>query len=201
MIPRAVRLDGSQGAAAADDGATVSKEPVVTSTTDVLADALQRVADELPDLLEGLDADDLTKRPSPDANPIGWLVWHLTRVQDGHVADLARTLGVEPSAELWGQGWRERFALPYPDDASGYGQSSDEVGAFRAEPQLLLDYHAAVQQATVSVLSAVDDGQLDTVVDTRWDPPVTAAARLVSVVNDTTQHLGQAAYAKGLIGK
>ena len=35
-------------------------------------------------------------------------------------------------------------------------------------------------------------------VDEHWDPPVTAGVRLVSVIGDALQHLGQAAYVKGL---
>src|SRR3954447_8932979 len=97
-----------------------------TTPTSLLLDCFGRVHEDLPALLDGLDADALRWRPDPDANPIGWLVWHLTRVQDDHVAGLA---GVP---QVWTeQGFAERFALPYDTSAHGYGQSSEEVGAFR----------------------------------------------------------------------
>jgi hypothetical protein len=47
-------------------------------------------------------------------------------------------------------------------------------------------------------VDGITSAELDRVVDTRWDPPVTAAVRLVSVIGDTMQHLGQAAYVRGL---
>ena len=163
-----------------------------TTPTSLLLDCFGRVQDDLPALLDGLDADALHWRPDPGANPIGWLVWHLTRVQDDHLAGLADV------PQAWTeQGFAERFALPYDTSAHGYGQSSEEVGAFRASAADLLDYHAATHRLTVEVVENLDD--LDRVVDESWDPPVTAAVRLVSVVNDITQHLGQAAYVRGLL--
>jgi uncharacterized damage-inducible protein DinB len=166
-----------------------------TTALDVLRDAFQRVHEDLPSVVGELSADELLWRPDPSANHVAWLLWHLTRVQDDHVADLAGT------AQVWtGGGWADRFGLPYPVDAIGYGQSADDVGAFRLEdPALLTGYHAATHELTVSVLDGMDEASLSRVVDPRWDPPVTAAVRLVSVVNDTTQHLGQAAYLRGLL--
>ena len=144
-------------------------------------------------MLDGLDEETLTRRPERDANTIGWLVWHQLRVQDDHVADVAGT------EQVWtGQGFVERFALPYDATATEYGQSSADVGAFSATPALLADYADAVTEATVGYLEGLGADDLDRVVDTSWDPPVTLAVRLVSVLGDTLQHLGQAAYVKGL---
>ncbi len=165
-----------------------------TTPSALLLDCLARVHDGLPDLLDGLDEPALRWRPDPGANPLGWLVWHLTRVQDDHLAAVA---GVE---QVWtSEGFAGRFALPYDDGEIGYGHSSDQVGAFRATASDLLDYHAATHALTGRVLDGFDDW--DRVVDERWDPPVTAAVRLVSVVNDVTQHLGQAAYVRGLLDR
>ena len=58
---------------------------------DVLSYAYSQVAETLESTVGGLAADDLTCRVRPGANPIGWLVWHLLRVQDDHVADVAGT--------------------------------------------------------------------------------------------------------------
>lgn len=161
---------------------------------DVLRDAFGRVHDELPAVLDGLSVDELLWRPDPDANPVGWLVWHLARVQDDHLA------GVGEVEQVWADGWAERFGLPYPDEDLGYGQSRADVDAFRLDdPALLTGYHEAVHDLTLRVLDGADDAWLERVVDERWDPPVTAAVRLVSVVNDITQHLGQAAYVRGLL--
>ena len=166
------------------------------SAGDILTDAYDRVAGLVPGVVEGLSTDDLLWRPDPDANHVAWLVWHLTRVQDDHLADVG---GIE---QVWtSEGWQEPFGLPYDAGALGYGMSSDEVGAFRLEdPSLLTGYHAAVQDMSKRVVARVDaEDDFGRVIDERWDPPVTVAVRLVSVVNDTMQHLGQAAYVRGLV--
>jgi hypothetical protein len=160
---------------------------------DLLTDAFGRIRDLTHRVLDGLDDDGLAHRPGPDANPVGWLVWHAFRVQDDHVAEVAGT------EQVWtSQGYAGRFALPYDDGATGYGQSSAEVGDFLAPVDLLADYADAVTEATVGFLKGVDADALDRVVDDSWDPPVTLGARLVSVVGDDLQHLGQASYVKGL---
>ncbi len=167
----------------------------MTSARQILQDAFDRVHELVPSVVEGLARDELLWRPDTDANHVAWLVWHLSRVQDDHVA------GVGEVEQAWtAHGWSSRFGLPYPDDALGYGQSSDEVGAFvLSDPGLLTGYHEAVHSLTGSLLDRLSDDDLDRVVDERWDPPVTAAVRLVSVVNDIGQHVGQAAYVRGLI--
>ncbi len=162
--------------------------------SDLLADAFDRVRESALAALDGLSTDDLTHRPTPDANPIGWLVWHLARVQDDHVADVAGSDQVYDA-------YVERFALPYDEGSIGFGQSSEDVGAFAAPADLLADYLGAVHDRTVEYLATLSADDLDRVVDDRWDPPVTLGARLVSVVNDDTQHVGQAAYVRGLLGK
>ena len=160
----------------------------------LLTDAVDRTADGVVAVLEDLSGDQLAWRPGPDANPIGWLVWHLLRVQDDHVAD---AFGRE---QVWlAQGYADRFALPYDQRAIGYGHSSAEVAALRVEPGLLREYAAAVHAQTRDALASVTESDLDRVVDDRWDPPVTLGVRLVSVVDDGTQHHGQAAYVKGLL--
>ena len=168
-----------------------------TGALDLLRDAFGRVHDELPSVVSGLSVDDLLWRPDPGANPIGWLVWHLARVQDDHLA------GVAEVEQQWTRdGWADRFSLPYDTGALGYGQSAEEVAAFRLEePSLLTGYHSAVHGLTLSVLDDLDEESLGRVVDAHWDPPVTVAVRLVSVVNDVTQHLGQAAYLRGLLDR
>jgi uncharacterized damage-inducible protein DinB len=107
------------------------------------------------------------------------------------VADLAQV------EQAWPE-WRDRFGLPFGKWATGYGQGPDEVAAVRSSGELLADYHSAVHELTLRYVEGITSQELDRIVDTRWDPPVTAAVRLVSVIGDTMQHLGQAAYLRGL---
>jgi len=163
-------------------------------SNEALIDGFGRVHDVVQGVLDGLTREQLTHRIDPQANTIAWLVWHLTRVQDDHVADVAGT------EQVWtSQGWVERFALPFEPMAHGYGQSAEQVGQVQADAELLRDYFDAVHQASVDYLKTVGDDDLDRVVDTRWDPPVTLGVRLVSVITDDLQHAGQAAYARGVI--
>lgn len=171
----------------ADGGAELAR--------DLLTDAFGRVHEAVPEVVHGLSTDQLLWRPDPGANPIAWLVWHLSRVQDDHLA------GIDGGEQVWtAEGWAERFGLPYGARAIGYGQSADEVGAFvLPDPQVLTGYHESVHARTIEVVSGLGASDFGRIVDRRWDPPVTAAVRLVSVVNDITQHLGQAAYVRGLV--
>jgi hypothetical protein len=161
---------------------------------DVLRDAYGRIHEDLPALLDGLDPATLLWRPDPDANPVGWLAWHLSRVQDDHLAAVG---GVE---QAWtAEGFADRFALPYAVGAIGYGQTSAEVGAFDVtDAGLLTGYHDAVHAMTLRVLDATGEADLARVVDEDWDPPVTVAVRLVSVIGDAQAHLGQIGYLRGL---
>ena len=167
----------------------------MTRAREILQDAFDRVHELVPSAVEELTTDELLWRPDADANHVAWLVWHLSRVQDDHLA------GVGEVEQAWtAQGWSSRFGLPYADDTLGYGQSSEDVGAFvLSDPGLLTGYHEAVHSLTRSVLAGLSDDDLSRVVDDSWDPPVTVAVRLVSVVNDISQHVGQAAYVRGLI--
>ena len=165
------------------------------SDADLLVDSFDRVREIVHGVVDGLSAEQLSYRVDGRANSIGWLIWHLTRVQDDHIADAAGT------SQAWtGQGWAGRFDLPYERLATGYGHSTADVDAFRvSEPQLLLDYHDAVHAATVDYVRGLTPDDYGVVVDEAWDPPVTLAVRLVSVVSDDLQHAGQAAFVRGLL--
>jgi uncharacterized damage-inducible protein DinB len=169
----------------------------VTTTAELLVDGFARIHGLVHRVVDGLDEDQLTARLDPGANSIAWLVWHLSRVQDDHVAEVAGTEQVWTAA-----GWAERFGLPFAPSVIGYGQSSDEVGQVRGVPaELLAGYHDAVHAASVAYVQKLTDADLDRVVDTSWDPPVTLAVRLVSVVSDDLQHVGQAAFVRGVLDR
>ena len=157
----------------------------------ILSDAFGRVRELVTDLTDALSDEVATYRPDPGANSIAWLIWHLTRGQDHQVADLAQVEQVWPR-------WRERFGLPFDQWSTGYGQGPKDVAAVRVSGDLLGEYHRDVHELTLRYLDRLTAQELDRIVDTRWDPPVTAAVRLVSVIGDTMQHLGQAAYVRGL---
>jgi uncharacterized damage-inducible protein DinB len=164
-------------------------------TKDLLIEAFGRIPARARDVVAGLSADDLAARVEGRANSIAWLVWHLARVQDDHVAEVAGTDQVWTSC-----GWAERFDLPFDRSDTGYGHTDEQVAAVRVDdPELLTGYLDDVHRSTVEFLSGLGDADLDRVVDRSWDPPVTLAVRLVSVIDDDLEHLGQAAFTKGLL--
>ncbi|WP_193614679.1 mycothiol transferase [Nocardioides lijunqiniae] len=161
----------------------------------LLTELFERVLTSAEAAVDGLTEDQLATRPGDGANPIAWLVWHLARVQDDHVATVA---GLEQVYTA--QGYAERFDLPFDVSAIGYGQSREEVGQVRADAALLTDYLRAVHAQTTGWVAGLEADDLDRVVDEDWDPPVTLGVRLASVANDDLQHAGQAAYVRGLLG-
>lgn len=166
----------------------------MSASTDLLIDAYGRVREAVHHVVEGLSPEQLAYRPDGKANSIAWLVWHLARVQDDHVAAAG---GLD---QVWtAQGWVGRFGLPFQPSATGYGQSSSEVGAVKVSAgDLLTGYLDAVHEQTVAYISGLGDEEFERIVDERWDPPVTLGVRLISVIEDDLQHVGQAAYVRGL---
>jgi hypothetical protein len=162
---------------------------------ELLVDAFDRIREGAQGAVAGLTPDQLADRPGDRANSIGWLVWHLARVQDDHIAEVA------DCEQVWTrEGWHERFGLPFDAHDTGYGHSSDEVSQVRGlSADDLVGYLQAVHAATVEFVRPLTLDDLDRVVDERWDPPVTLGVRLVSVLNDDQQHVGQAAFVRGLV--
>ncbi len=163
--------------------------------SELLRELFSRVDGHVPRILDGLHVDDLLMAPEEGSNPIGWLVWHLTRVEDDHVAD---AFG---HGQVWTEGaWAPRFGLDPATTEVGYGHTPEQVAAVRPESTaVLLEYYTAVAERTHADLAAVDPAALDRIVDERWDPPVSLGVRLISVADDAIQHAGQAAYVRGLL--
>ncbi|MDQ4118673.1 MAG: DinB family protein [Actinomycetota bacterium] len=164
----------------------------------VIADAFGRIREDVTSAVVGLDDETLARRPDlgdGPGNSIAWTVWHLSRVQDDHLAEAFDTDQVWTSG-----GWAERFALPFDDAATGYGQSTEEVGQVRARAEDLIGYHDAVTGRTLQLLDGLTDDELERVLPGTWGDGITLAVRLVSVIGDDMQHIGQAAYLRGLFG-
>ncbi|HEX6360623.1 mycothiol transferase [Actinophytocola sp.] len=162
------------------------------TSAELLIDAFGRVREVVHHVVDGLSDDRLAHRLGPEANSIAWLVWHLTRIQDDHVADAA---GID---QVWPK-WVDRFGLPFSPRDTGYGHGPSAVEAVRVPGELLIGYHDETYQQTIQYVADVTDADLGRIVDRRWNPPVTLGVRLVSVVSDDLQHAGQAAFVRGLL--
>ena len=161
---------------------------------EILRDAFTRIIEHVDDLTDGLSEEVSVYRPTPAANSIAWLIWHSARITD---AQLAHIDGTE---EVWlREGWVDRFALDLPREAHGYGHTAEEVARVRPPVDLLSGYYHAVHRMTLSYLAGVTAEELARVIDENWSPPVTVSVRLVSIIDDCAQHLGQAAYIRGMV--
>jgi len=163
------------------------------SPNELLTDGFGRIRETVRDVLDGVSQDELEFRADPAANSICWLIWHLTRVQDDHIGEVA---GLE---QVWlAAGFEKQCGLPLDPLDTGYGHDSAQVGSVRLPAEVLARYHDATCERTIAFVSELTEADLDKVVDRRWDPPVTLGVRLVSVLDDDMQHAGQAAFVKGL---
>ncbi|WP_109526850.1 MULTISPECIES: mycothiol transferase [Nocardia] len=164
------------------------------TSADLLIDAFGRIRENVHGAVEGLTQHELDAAIEPGTNSIAWLIWHLTRVQDDHVAEVADLEQVWTTA-----GWAERFGLPFPEADTGYGHGPTEIARVTATAELLLGYFDAAHEQSVKYVAGLTDADLPRVVDIRWDPPVTLGVRLISVIDDDIQHSGQAAFLRGVL--
>lgn len=165
----------------------------VAVVRDILRDAFTRLIEHVENLTDGLTDEAAFFRPTATANSIAWLIWHSARQQDVQLCALADT------EQVWlRDGWVDRFGLDLPREDMGYGHSPEDVGRVRVSADLLAGYAHAVHKATLEYIASVTADELSRVVDDHWDPPVTAGVRLVSIIDDGAQHLGQAAYIRGI---
>jgi len=165
-----------------------------TAARELLRDSFTRLIEHVDAITDGLTDEVSFYRPTADANSIAWLLWHSARVQDAQLCDIA---GIE---QVWTRdGWVDRFDLDLPRDSHGYGHTPEQVAKVRAPADLLAGYYHAVHRTTLEFVASVTPDELERIVDRRWTPAVTASARLVSIFDDCAQHLGQAAYLRGII--
>ncbi len=174
-----------------------AQPPDIASAREILRDAFTRIIEHVDGLTDDLDDEVSFFRPTSvsgqQANSICWLIWHSARITDAQLAQIA---DIE---QVWfSGGWVTRFALDLPPDAHGYGHSAEEVGKVRVPADLLSGYYHAVHKMTLEYVAGITAAELARVVDEEWSPPVTASERLVSIIDDCAQHLGQAKYVRGI---
>lgn len=164
-------------------------------TREVLTDAYGRIQSIVHGATDGLSAEAIAYQPEPGSNSIAWLVWHLTRIQDDHVSELAER------EQAWtADGWHDRLGVPDDPADTGFGHRPEQVAVLRPDdPGVLVGYHDAVVNHTMDYLAGVDADELSRIIDSSYDPPVSVGVRLVSVLSDNLQHAGQARYLRGMI--
>ena len=160
-----------------------------------ITDALEKENGFLLEALDGLGQGELSWQPAPDANSIGWILWHMVRVEDMWIQFFAQF-----QTELWEtEGWHEKFGLPTRDN--GFGHTADQVNDF---PSLDLDeflrYRASVRQATLAYLDTLTPEDMERVPRERR-PEMSLGAMFRQIIGEMYQHVGHIAYLRGLQGK
>jgi len=162
---------------------------------DIVRSTLDRYLDGLKNALDGLNPAELRWQPSPNANHISWLAWHMARVEDHSFNSW-----LSQNEQLWvSQGWAEKFGLA--PERSGYGDSAEEIATFPEIPMPdILAYFDAVRPGALAVVDGLThEGLASTVSDTGMQPPPTGAGLLALILGEQNQHLGQVAYIRGLL--
>jgi hypothetical protein len=162
----------------------------------LITDIFDRVAEQVEKVLDGLTPEELNRQPAPGANTIGWLIWHLTRSFDRNVSELA---GKE---QLWtANGWYAKFGRSADPDETGVGHSQEEMAAFRVpDGRATLEYHLAVQARIKEYMSTLTESELDReATSPTLGTTFSVGKRLLAQFSEGLQHVGQAAYVRGLI--
>ncbi|MCY4555527.1 MAG: DinB family protein [Chloroflexi bacterium] len=160
-----------------------------------IVDALDKENGFLIDALDGLGADELAWQPAADANSIGWILWHMVRVEDMWIQFFAQF-----QTELWEtEGWHEKFGLPTRDN--GFGHTAEQVNNFPGvDLPEFLRYRASVRQSTLAYLDTLTREDMERVPRERR-PEMSLGAMFRQIIGEMYQHVGQIAYLRGLQGK
>lgn len=162
----------------------------------VMANAYRNMFSEIEKVLDGLNVEDLHKRPSPGANPIGWLCWHTVRSCDRLLGDVV--LG----EQLWiKDGWHKKFHRSHDFNDTGVGHTDTQVNALKIpDVKTLLDYMNAVKKPLLNYIENLTEEDFDKEAPASWLPGTKQPvhSRLAGVLLNL-QHVGAAAYVRGLI--
>ena len=156
-----------------------------------ISECLAQVQLRLMGTCQGLTREQVLWRPAPYANNIGFILWHMTRAEDGLISRLG---GAQPP--LWAaDGWHRKFNQPVDAPAPG-----DRMGLQALpipDPDILLGYSGVVGQQTRRFMQSLTAGRLEQAVDSS-QPQRTVARSLRHMITHKNNHHGQIDYLRGL---
>ncbi len=163
---------------------------------DLLLDGYDRIPQELEEILNELKKTDLDWQPKTECNSIGWTVWHLARVQDAQIAALMNEEQVYIK-----QKWYAKFNRPANPRDTGFGDTPQDVAGFKSPgTEVFLGYARSAVDQSKRYINSVSNTELDRVLDEPWfEPPPTVGVRLISILADGHQHIGEASYIRGIL--
>ena len=157
-----------------------------------IVDAFAKEQEFLSDAVGALTPQEMMWRAGPEANPIGWILWHMLRVED-----MWFQFFIQRQTEIWErEGWNEKFGLPTRDN--GFGHTQEQVADFPAlDLQELLRYGQSVRRGTLEYLKTLGPDDYNQV-PREQRPEMSVGAIFRQVIGEVYQHQGHIAYLKGL---
>ena len=158
-----------------------------------VAFALDREQEFLLEAVNDLTPEEMAWRAGPEANPIGWILWHMLRVED-----MWFQFFIQRNIEIWErEGWNEKFGLPTRDN--GFGHTQEQVAQFPAlDLAELLNYGQAVRAATLEYLKTLTPDDY-AIVPREQRPEMSIGAICSQIIGEVFQHQGHISYLKGLM--
>ena len=158
-----------------------------------IEDALNKEHKSLMEAVTDLTPQELAWRAGPEANPIGWILWHMIRVEDMWIQFF-----VQHQPEIWERdGWHQKFGLPTRNN--GFGHTPDQVSDFpNLDLSELLSYGQAVRTQTLQYLGGLSPEDYN-IVPRERRPEMSVGAVFRQIVGEFYQHQGHISYLKGLI--
>jgi hypothetical protein len=141
-----------------------------------------------------LTPQNLKWKPAPQANPIGFLLWHYMRTEDNLVT------GLQGKPAIWEtEKWYEKMGLDAK--AQGTGFKEPDVDKIAVLPLAdLVAYAERVSRNTQEYLKTLDDVKLDFAPDPARPRRTIGALLRNFLLAHGWWHLGEIKYIKGLQG-
>ena len=144
--------------------------------------------------LDGLSDKEVATRPNSECNSMAWLLWHLSRAEDGLVSSL------DGSAELWNDGWAEKCGISAETKGMGFGHKAEDLESFGVgSVDALKEYFGQTEKKVADYLASLSSEDLDKQVPSMMGDGTVPLGNIVQViVNEAMVHGGQIAYLRGL---
>jgi hypothetical protein len=163
--------------------------------SDFILDMLDRMQQAVMEAVDSLSREELAWRPEPEANPIGFILWHQLRCEDAFVQGL-----IQRKTQVWvTEKWYQKLNLPENPMDNGYGYTAEQVAVFPIlELSDLSGYAEAVRSRTLEYLKGVPPDKFDEVIQAGVFKGLAISKVFSLLLCEITQHIGQIAYLRGL---
>ena len=165
------------------------------TTKEILKNCFNRAQEVLDKAVGDLTREEIAYRAGPEANPIGFILWHIRRVEDRLINHTIRQ-----SAQIWEEGdWHSKLGLPEDPKTTGFNFTKEQVDTFPV-PELaeLLSYQRMVRNATLSLIDGLDDSEFDRPFHHGHEGDTTLVFLIGNTIVHVSQHAGQIDFIKGL---